>query len=129
MLQMVLVGGAITLLLALAGFSRLAPGFMVGVAAGMSNGLLLSYQLKKSAALPPEQAVASVQSGWIVRLSAAVLLLALSVLFAQIHFLAALAGFFLFQTLLVVRAVIFYFHSFPGHSDYDKEKKQYERGE
>lgn len=126
---MMLTGGAIALLLAMAGFSRLAPGFMLGVAAGMSNGLLLSHQLKKSAALPPERAVASVQSGWIVRLSVAVLLLILSVLFAQINFLAALAGFFLFQTLLVVRAVIFYFRSFPNHCDNAKEKKQYERGE
>lgn len=118
------MGGLICLGLYLTGYSRLVPGWALGVAASMSNCLLLGYQLKKSVALPAEKAIAYIQAGWFVRLSVVAALLAVSVHVAQIHFLAALAGFFVFYVVAIANAVMAY-----ANTVMNKKQERTERGE
>jgi hypothetical protein len=105
LIQMVAATIVLSALMLLAGYSDLVAGFILGTAASMANCALLGRQLRRAAELPMEKAVAQVQTGWFVRLFLAVLLLALSSRFAEVNFLAAVTGFFMFQTVLVIRAV------------------------
>lgn len=104
-IQVVAAGVLLSLLLFLMGQANLIVGFALGVTASLSNCILLGRQLKRAAELPMEKAVAQVQTGWFVRLFLVIFLLASSVLFAEVNFLASLAGFFVFQIVLVVRAL------------------------
>jgi hypothetical protein len=121
LVQMAAAGMLFSLVLFLTDRSHLVVGFVLGLAASMFNCILLGRQLKKTAELPMEKAIAQVQTGWFVRLFLAILLLALSALFAEINFLAALAGFFVFQIVLVLRAAFAFMRGWP--------KDRQERGE
>ena len=102
--QMAGLGVLLSAALFFTGRSDLVWGFALGVAASLANCVLLGRQLEKAADLPMDKAIAQVQIGWFVRFTLAVFLLALSALFVEIRFLAALAGLFVFQLILVLRA-------------------------
>ncbi len=120
---MVLWGAVLCLVLYMFGYSGVVPGLAAGIAASMANGLLLSHQLKKSAQLPMHKAVSYIQAGWLVRLLLVIALLILSVLVAEINFLAALAGFFMFQAVMIVKPIVAYV------GDSMSRRKRKERGE
>ena len=112
---MTAAGVFLSVIMLLLGYSRLVAGFALGTAFSMANCTMLGKQLKRAADLPVDKAVAQIQAGWLARLSLAVVLLALSSRFAEINFLAAVAGFFLFQLVLVSMAVCAFARGWSKH--------------
>jgi hypothetical protein len=90
----------------LAGRVATGNGLVLGIAASILCCLHLYYQVKRCAGMPPQMAAAYVQAGWIVRLSLVLVVFVISVLLPQISFIAALAGFFSLQLILLLGAVI-----------------------
>ncbi|MDR3592253.1 MAG: ATP synthase subunit I [Negativicutes bacterium] len=96
----------------LMGHAAAIPGLFLGGAASAVYFLLMSYRIRRSAALPPAKAVAYMRSGWMVRLSFIVLILILSLKIPQINFAAAVAGLFSLQIVVVFNAILIVARSF-----------------
>lgn len=83
------------------GHMDLFPGFMVGTAVSLIYAFLVGYRVKRSAALPPKEAVAYMRTGWLVRLSFIILVLTLSLKMPQINFPAVVVGLFSLQIVIM----------------------------
>ncbi|MDU4960892.1 MAG: ATP synthase subunit I [Sporomusaceae bacterium] len=103
MLQMTALGICVGTALFMYGHPALAAGFFTGVAASLFNCVMLSSRLQKLADEPAERALP--RQDLLVRLMLATLLMLLSHYVADINFFAALAGFFSFQMVLILRAM------------------------
>ena len=90
----------------LAGRLSVGYGLLLGTLASILCFLHLAYQVNKCAGMPPDMAAAYVQAGWLVRLSIVLLVLVLSILLPQVSFVAAIAGFFTLQIVLILGAFI-----------------------
>lgn len=102
LLQIAVWAGLVTAGLIFGGHGDKVPGYLVGVTVSLTYCLLICYRVKKSAALPPKEAVAYMRMGWLIRLSFIVLILVWSLKVPAINFLAAVAG------LLSLQIVIFF---------------------
>ncbi|HWR38017.1 MAG TPA: ATP synthase subunit I [Patescibacteria group bacterium] len=89
------------------GYVFLILGLVVGNVASIIYFLLMGYRVRQSSLLPPAKAIASMRSGWLVRLSFVVLVLILSVRLPQISFGAAVLGLFSLQIVIFFNAVYF----------------------
>ena len=81
------------------------PGLILGSSGSIIYFLLLSYRIKNSAAMKPEQAVGYMRSGWLIRLTFITAILIMSLKIPAIHFLAAVVGLFSLQIILYAQAV------------------------
>lgn len=81
------------------------PGFAVGATTSAVYFLLMAYRVRRSADLPPEQAVAHMRTGWAVRLAFVVMMLILSTRVSWIEFWPAVAGLFSLQAVILYNAV------------------------
>lgn len=83
------------------------PGLLTGWSGSVIYFLLMCRRVKKSAELPLGQAVATMRSGWLIRLSFAISLLVFSVYVPGIDFLAAVVGLFSLHIVIMLNAVLF----------------------
>lgn len=83
------------------------PGLLLGWSGSVIYFLLMCRRVKKSAELPLGQAVSTMRSGWLIRLSFIISLLVVSVYVPEIDFLAAVVGLFSLHIILMLNAVFF----------------------
>jgi len=103
--HMALWSAAVCLFLAVAGRSAAIPGFLFGALLSLVYFLLLAYRVRRSADLPPAQAVAHMRSGWAMRLVFIVMMLAVSTRISWIEFWPAVVGLFSLQCVIFFHAV------------------------
>ena len=87
------------------GRAEFVPGLILGSSGSIIYFLLLSYRIKNSATMTPEQAVGYMRSGWLIRLVFVTAILIVSLKIPAIHFLAAVVGLFSLQIILYTQAV------------------------
>lgn len=84
-------------------------GILLGLLTGWTSSLfyflLMCRRIKKSAELPPGQAVASMRTGWLLRYGFMISMLVLSVHLPGIDFWAAVVGLFSLHIVLFLNAV------------------------
>ena len=80
-------------------------GLLIGWTSSLFYFLLMCRRIKKSAELPPEQAVASMRTGWLLRYGFMISMLILSVHLPSIDFWAAVVGLFSLHIVLFLNAV------------------------
>jgi len=83
------------------------PGLLTGWSGSVIYFLLMCRRVKKSAELSLSQAVATMRSGWLIRLSFTISLLVLSVYVPGIDFWAAVVGLFSLHIVFMLNAVLF----------------------
>ena len=81
------------------------PGLLTGWTSSLLYFLLMCRRVKKSAELPPGQAVASMRTGWLLRYGFMISMLVLSVQVPGIDFRAAVVGLFSLHIVLFLNAV------------------------
>lgn len=86
----------------MSGGIHIGNGMVLGTLASLCCLIHLYYQMKRCAAMSPPMAAAYIQAGWVVRLSAVLVVFVISVLLPQISFIAALAGYFSLQLLWII---------------------------
>lgn len=87
------------------GKTFLIPGLATGWTSSVVYFLLMCHRVKKSAALPPEKAVAAMRTGWLLRYGFMIAMLVLSIRVPGIDFWAAVAGLFSLHIVLFLHAV------------------------
>ena len=88
------------------GRAEFVPGLILGSSGSIIYFLLLSYRIKNSATMTPEQAVGYMRSGWLIRLVFVTAILIVSLKIPAIDFLAAVVGLFSLQFILYAQAVL-----------------------
>lgn len=81
------------------------PGYAVGVLTGIGTSVMLYKQVAKIARMPEEQAIAYARSGWWVRFSVAMVVLAITFFTSYVSFAAALIGWLSTQAALIISAI------------------------
>lgn len=89
-----------------AGQTQLVGGLLVGTVASLIYFWLMSYRVRRSAVVPPAKAVGYMRSGWLVRLSFILLVLALCVKIPGLNFPAAVVGLFSLQVAVLLDALV-----------------------
>lgn len=105
LLHLLAWGLFITIGALVSGRISIIPGLLTGWTGSVLYFLLMCRRVKKSAELPPEQAVASMRTGWLLRYGFMVSMLVLSVHVPGIDFLAAVVGLFSLHIVLFLNAV------------------------
>lgn len=105
LIMMALWGLLVTAVLWLAGHGDKILGYLVGTAVSAVYFLLICYRVRRSAALPTRQAVVYMRTGWLIRLSFIVLVLAWSLKVPAINFAAAVAGLLSLQIVLFLQGL------------------------
>ena len=88
------------------GRAEFVPGLILGSSGSVIYFLLLSYRIKNSATMTPEQAISYMRSGWLIRLVVVTAILIVSLKVPAFHFLAAVVGLFSLQFILYAQAVL-----------------------
>ncbi|WP_425058650.1 hypothetical protein SCACP_33070 [Sporomusa carbonis] len=98
-------GLLVTLSAVLSGKIFIVPGLLLGWSGSLIYFLLMCRRVKKSADLPPGQAVASMRAGWLLRFGFIIAILVLSIQVPGIDFWAAVVGLFSLHIILMLDAV------------------------
>lgn len=99
-------GTVVVLSACLAGNIFLIPGFLFGFAANVLYYILLCLRVKKSADMPPQQAIIYMRYGWIIRLGFILAVLVIGVKLPGIEFWAVALGLFSLKIVLIMQAVV-----------------------
>lgn len=98
-------GVFITLSAFVSGRLSIVPGLLTGWTASVIYFLLMCRRVKKSSELPPDEALASMRAGWLMRYGFMISVLVLAVKIPGIDFWAAVVGLFSLHIVLMLHAV------------------------
>lgn len=102
LLQMAAWAALVTAGLYVAGYGGKVAGFLAGTAVSIIYFLLLGYRVRRSAAMPPKQAVAYMRMGWVIRLAFVALAVIWMLKVPAIDFTGAILGLFSFKIVLLL---------------------------
>jgi hypothetical protein len=105
LLQIGLWVAVVAVALFLTGHMGLIPGFIVGTAVSLIYAFLVGYRIRRSATLPPKEAVAYMRTGWLIRLAFIILVLIWSLKMPQINFPAVVVGLFSLQIVILFQGI------------------------
>ena len=99
-------GGALSIALALLGKIGMIIGMIAGCVTFIAYYGLLTWQMRRGAAMPKEQALQYLQSGWIARFSLVIGTALVCTQVTAVHIGALLAGFYLpFRFVVFINAI------------------------
>lgn len=113
-LQMAAWAAVVTAGFYFAGHADKIAGFLAGTTVSAVYFLLLWYRVRKSAAMPPKQAVAYMRMGWLVRLSFVALSVVLMLKVPALNFAGAILGLFTFKIVVVLNGLFLVFRRFSA---------------
>lgn len=87
-------------------------GLVFGSLGSMLYLLLMGYRIKRSSALPPQEAVSYMRAGWLIRLSLIVFFLMIAVKLPFLNFWFVVVGLFSHHFVTVFSALIFIVKTF-----------------